>query len=111
MFACPKASEDQEALIQAATSGNPQFFLGTDSAPHEQHRKQSACGCAGIYSAHAALELYATVFERQGALDRLENFASVCGAQYYDLPLNSGTITLMRSSWRVPEQLIMRVVH
>jgi dihydroorotase len=95
----------REALIEAATSGNPKFFLGTDSAPHARGLKEAACGCAGIYTAHAAIELYAAAFEEAGALDKLEGFASVFGAQFYGLPLNDGTITLAREEWRVPERL------
>jgi dihydroorotase len=95
----------REALVEAATSGNPKFFLGTDSAPHPRGAKEAACGCAGIYTAHAAIELYAAAFEEAGALDRLESFASVFGAQFYGLPLNQGTITLARQEWRVAERL------
>jgi dihydroorotase len=93
------------ALVRAATSGNPKFFLGTDSAPHNRRAKESACGCAGIYSAHAALELYAEVFEQAGALDRLEAFASHYGADFYRLPRNSESVTLVKESWQVPEEL------
>jgi dihydroorotase len=97
-----KRERDRVALLEAATSGDARFFLGTDSAPHSRTSKESACGCAGIYSAHAAIELYASVFEDAGALDKLENFASVFGAQFYGLPLNSEFITLNRNSWTVP---------
>ena len=100
-----KRESHREALVEAAISGNPKFFLGTDSAPHARPTKETACGCAGIYTAHAAIELYATAFEEAGALERLEGFASVFGAQFYGLPLNDGTITLERSQWRVPERL------
>jgi dihydroorotase len=100
-----KRESHREALVEAATSGNPKFFLGTDSAPHARSAKEAACGCAGIYSAHAALELYAAAFEEAGALDKLEGFASVFGAQFYGLPLNAGSITLERTEWRVPERL------
>jgi dihydroorotase len=100
-----KRERHREALVEAATSGNAKFFLGTDSAPHARSAKEAACGCAGIYTAHAALELYAAAFEEAGALDRLEGFASVFGAQFYGLPLNAGTITLERAEWRVPERL------
>jgi dihydroorotase len=93
------------ALRAAATSGNPKFFLGTDSAPHERHAKESACGCAGIYNAPYALESYAAVFEAEGALDRLEAFASEHGPRFYGLPLNSGTITLERVGVTVPARL------
>jgi dihydroorotase len=100
-----KREVHREALVEAATSGNPKFFLGTDSAPHARNTKEVACGCAGIYTAHAALELYAAAFEEAGALDKLEGFASVFGAQFYGLPLNDGTVTLVREEWRVPERL------
>jgi dihydroorotase len=100
-----KRESHREALVEAATSGNPKFFLGTDSAPHPRGAKEAACGCAGIYTAHAALELYATAFEEAGALDKLEGFASVFGAQFYGLPLNEGTISLERAEWRVPERI------
>ena len=100
-----KREPHREALVEAATSGNPKFFLGTDSAPHARGAKEAACGCAGIYTAHAAIELYAAAFEEAGALDKLEAFASVFGAQFYGLPLNAGSITLERAEWRVPERL------
>lgn len=100
-----KRESHREALVEAATSANPKFFLGTDSAPHARSAKEAACGCAGIYTAHAALELYAAAFEEAGALDRLEGFASVFGAQFYGLALNEGSITLERSEWRVAERL------
>ncbi len=100
-----KRETDREALVDAATSGNPKFFLGTDSAPHARGAKEAACGCAGIYTAHAALELYAAAFEEAGALDKLEGFASVFGAQFYGLPLNRGSVTLAREEWRVAERL------
>jgi len=95
----------RQALIEAATSGNPRFFLGTDSAPHPVPLKESACGCAGIYSAHAAIEFYASVFEQTGRLDRLEAFASFHGADFYRLPRNRDYITLIRQPWKIPEQL------
>lgn len=100
-----KREADREALVEAATSGNPKFFLGTDSAPHALDTKETACGCAGIYTAHAALELYAVAFEEAGALDKLEGFASVHGPQFYGLPANESTITLVREGWDVPERL------
>jgi dihydroorotase len=100
-----KRESHREALVEAATSGNPKFFLGTDSAPHPRGAKEAACGCAGIYTAHAAIELYAAAFEEAGALDRLEGFASVFGAQFYGLPLNEDSITLVRSEWCVAERL------
>lgn len=97
-----KRSSHQAALLQAATSGDPRFFLGTDSAPHAQSAKESACGCAGCYSAHAAIELYAAVFEQAGALDKLEGFASFFGADFYGLPRNQERITLEKKAWTVP---------
>lgn len=98
-----KRERDRESLIEAATSGLPQFFLGTDSAPHAKTAKESPCGCAGIYSAPAAIELYARAFERSSRLDRLEAFASFHGADFYGLPRNGETVTLERRSWTVPE--------
>jgi len=100
-----KREEHREALVEAATSGNPKFFLGTDSAPHARPTKETGCGCAGIYTAHAAIELYAIAFEEAGALDKLQGFASEYGAQFYGLPLNQGTITLAREEWTVPETM------
>ncbi|MDP3520154.1 MAG: dihydroorotase [Hydrogenophaga sp.] len=91
------------ALVNAATSGNPRFFLGTDSAPHPAHLKEHATGCAGCYTAHAAIEMYAEAFDAAGALDKLEGFASFFGADFYGLPRNTGTITLKRESWTPPE--------
>ncbi len=98
-----KRASDQQALIQAATSGEKQFFLGTDSAPHTQNSKESPCGCAGVYSAHAALPLYTSIFEQANALDKLEGFASHFGPDFYGLPRNSKKITLIKESWQVPE--------
>ena len=98
-----KRETHREALIAAATSGDRKFFLGTDSAPHERQRKETSCGCAGIYTAHAALELYAEVFETAAALDKLEGFASHFGPDFYRLPRNSHTITLEKVDWTVPE--------
>ena len=98
-----KRNTHQQALIKAATSGNAKFFLGTDSAPHAQHAKETACGCAGIYSAHAAIELYAEAFDAADALDKLEGFASHFGADFYQLPRNNTTITLIKKSWEVPD--------
>ena len=98
-----KRERDREALLAAATSDDPRFFLGTDSAPHARHTKENACGCAGIFSAHAAIELYAEAFESAGKLDRLEAFASERGADFYGLPRNAGTITLRKESWNVPD--------
>lgn len=102
-----KRNTHQQALIAAATSGNPKFFLGTDSAPHTRGKKESACGCAGCYTHHAALELYAAAFEKAQRLDKLEGFASVFGADFYGLPRNSETVTLRRQAWQVPETLAL----
>ena len=93
------------ALVAAATSGNSKFFLGTDSAPHAKHTKEAACGCAGMYTAHAAIELYAEAFEAANALDKLEAFASFYGADFYGLPRNTDTVTLVKQSWQVPNSL------
>ena len=100
-----KREEHREALVEAAVSGNPKFFLGTDSAPHARRAKETACGCAGIYTAHAAIELYAVAFEEVDALERLEGFASQFGARFYGLPENQDSITLVREEWRVPERI------
>lgn len=100
-----KRETHRQALLKAATSGSAKFFLGTDSAPHARHTKEAACGCAGMYTAHAALELYAEAFESVGALDKLEAFASFNGPDFYRLPRNSGTVTLRRESWTVPATL------
>lgn len=97
-----KRETHREALVAAATSGDPRFFLGTDSAPHARHTKEHACGCAGCYSAPIALELYAEAFEDAHALDRLEGFASRFGADFYGLPRSGDTVTLERTSWEVP---------
>ena len=97
-----KRESHRRALLAAATSGSPRFFLGTDSAPHPQSAKHSACGCAGIYTAHAALGLYAEAFESEGALERLEGFASCFGPDFYGLPRNRERIELVRESWEVP---------
>jgi len=97
-----KRNIHQQALVKAATSGSAKFFLGTDSAPHAQHAKESACGCAGCYTAHAAIELYAEVFEQENALDKLEAFASLNGPAFYQLPVNKDKITLVKKSWQVP---------
>ncbi|MDZ4730281.1 MAG: dihydroorotase, partial [Xanthomonadales bacterium] len=97
-----KRETHRQALLAAATGGNPKFFLGTDSAPHARHSKESACGCAGIYTAHAAIELYAEAFDSAGRLDRLEAFASHHGPDFYELPRNSDRITLQRRAQRVP---------
>ncbi|MBI2745614.1 MAG: dihydroorotase [Burkholderiales bacterium] len=98
-----KREVHRQALVAAATSGNPKFFLGTDSAPHPVHLKEHATGCAGCYTAHAAIEMYAEAFDAAGALDRLEGFASFFGADFYGLPRNTGTIRLRRESWTPPE--------
>jgi len=100
-----KRNIHQRALIKAATSGSAKFFLGTDSAPHEQGKKESACGCAGSYTAHASIELYAEVFEQADALDKLEAFASFNGPDFYGLPRNNDTITLQKSDWTVPSSM------
>ena len=100
-----KRRKHRQALRKAAISGNPKFFLGTDSAPHERHEKESACGCAGIFSAPNAIESYAQTFEEEGALDKLEAFASEFGPRFYDLPLNEGQITLHRDRVPVPDEL------
>jgi len=100
-----KREAHRQALVAAATSGNSRFFLGTDSAPHARRAKEAACGCAGIYTSHAAIELYAEAFEAAGALDKLEAFASFHGADFYGLPRNATNITLVRRPWTVPEEL------
>lgn len=100
-----KREQHRAALVEAATSGNRKFFLGTDSAPHSRNAKESSCGCAGMYTAHAAIELYAEVFDMAGALDRLEGFASFHGADFYGLPRNRGKITLERKEWIAPSEL------
>ena len=97
-----KRESHRQSLVNAATSGNPKFFLGTDSAPHLTHTKEHACGCAGCFSAHAAIELYAEAFEQADALDKLEAFASFYGSDFYRLPRNTATITLQQSTWTVP---------
>jgi dihydroorotase len=97
-----KGEPHRAALIEAVASGTPRLFLGTDSAPHARHAKESACGCAGIFSAHAALELYAEAFEAAGALARLEAFAAFHGADFYRLPRNQETVTLVKEAWEVP---------
>ncbi|MCP4290861.1 MAG: dihydroorotase, partial [bacterium] len=104
MFCLPilKREKHREALVRAATSGSGKFFLGTDSAPHTLSNKENGCGCAGIYTAHAAMEFYAEVFEQAGALDKLEGFASFYGADFYGLPRNNGQITLEKQEWVVP---------
>jgi dihydroorotase len=100
-----KRESHRRALLEAATSGNPRFFLGTDSAPHAQHLKEHACGCAGCYTAPHAMELYAAAFESVGRLDRLEGFASLHGPDFYRLPRNTDTVTLHRETWTIPESL------
>ena len=99
-----KRDTHQQALLAVIRSGNHKFFLGTDSAPHAKHKKESACGCAGIFSAHAAIEIYTSIFEQQDALDKLEAFASFNGPAFYGLPRNSKTITLVKEDWQIPEE-------
>ncbi|KES21575.1 MULTISPECIES: dihydroorotase [Pseudomonas] len=100
-----KRNVHQEALLDAATSGSPKFFLGTDSAPHARHAKEAACGCAGCYTAYAAIEMYAEAFEQRNALDKLEAFASFHGPDFYGLPRNADSITLVREEWQAPASL------
>lgn len=100
-----KREEHRRALVEAATGGSPKFFLGTDSAPHARGAKEAACGCAGMYTAHAGIELYAEAFEQAGALDRLEAFASFHGADFYGLPRNVERVTLVKEDWQVPDAL------
>lgn len=102
-----KREHHRQALIKAATSGNPKFFLGTDSAPHLTGAKENSCGCAGCYSAYAALELYVEAFEKMNALDKLEGFASLFGANFYQLPRNTKTITLQKQAWTIPDNYIV----
>ena len=106
-----KRNTHQEALRQVVASGNPKFFLGTDSAPHEKNKKENACGCAGCYSAWSALELYAQVFEELGALEKLEGFASHYGADFYGLPRNDTTVTLIKQEWQVPREITLPNGH
>ncbi|MEM8807471.1 MAG: dihydroorotase, partial [Cyanobacteria bacterium P01_G01_bin.38] len=100
-----KREHHRQALLQAATSGNPKFFLGTDSAPHTRNSKESACGCAGCFSALHAMALYADVFERANALEKLEAFASFYGPDFYQLPRNTEQITLTKTTWRIPDEV------
>ncbi|ABV38199.1 Dihydroorotase [Shewanella sediminis HAW-EB3] len=102
-----KRNIHQEALRAAIATGSSKFFLGTDSAPHEKHRKESACGCAGCYSAWSALELYAQVFDDLGIIDKLEGFASIHGPDFYGLPRNTSTVTLVKEKWTVPSEIIL----
>ncbi len=102
-----KRNTHQQALRDVVASGSRKFFLGTDSAPHARHKKENACGCAGCYSAWSAIELYAEVFEQLGDVTKLEGFASEYGADFYGLPRNTGTITLVKSAWQVPEQITL----
>ena len=102
-----KRSSHQQALRKAVASGSDKFFLGTDSAPHAKHAKENACGCAGCYSAWSALELYTQVFDELNALDKLEGFASFHGADFYGLPRNKGTVTLVKQSWTVPDSVVL----
>jgi dihydroorotase len=101
-----KAEIHRQALLQAATSGSPKFFLGTDSAPHTTDTKEAACGCAGVYTAHAAIELYAEAFDRVGALDKLEDFGSSFGADHYGLERSTATIVLEKKPWKVPKSYV-----
>jgi dihydroorotase len=107
MYCLPVAKREEHRLMlrRAATTGNPKFFLGTDSAPHHRHTKETACGCAGIFNAPFALESYLQVFDEAGALDRFEGFASEHGARFYGLPLNEGTVTLERRPVSVPSEV------
>jgi dihydroorotase len=98
-----KRERDRLALLGAATGGNPKFFLGTDSAPHERSAKENSCGCAGMFTAHAAIELYAEIFDAAGCIGRLEAFASHFGADFYRLPRNEETITLIKETWVPPK--------
>lgn len=109
MYCLPvlKREMHRQALVAAATSGNPKFFLGTDSAPHARNAKETACGCAGMYTSHAGIELYAEVFEAAGAMDKLEAFASLHGPDFYGLPRNKDSITLHKKSWKVPTELAL----
>ncbi|WP_199611416.1 dihydroorotase [Flocculibacter collagenilyticus] len=102
-----KRNTHQQALRKAVASGSPKFFLGTDSAPHEKDKKENACGCAGCYSAWSALELYAQVFDELNALDKFEGFTSHHGPDFYGLPRNTGTVTLVKESWTIPEQITL----
>jgi dihydroorotase len=102
-----KRNIHQQALRDVVATGSKKFFLGTDSAPHEKHRKESACGCAGCYSAWSALELYAQVFEELGQIEKLEGFASQYGPDFYGLPRNTTTVTLVKEEWTIPEEIIL----
>jgi dihydroorotase len=102
-----KRNTHQEALREVVASGSAKFFLGTDSAPHEKHAKESACGCAGCYSAWSAIELYAQVFEDLGCLEKLEGFASHYGPDFYGLPRNKGTIILVKQAWTIPDEITL----
>ena len=102
-----KRDTHQKALLEVIRSGNNKFFLGTDSAPHAKHKKENACGCAGIFSAHAAIEIYTSIFEQQGVLDKLEAFASFNGPDFYGLPRNSKTITLIKEEWKIQDEYPM----
>ncbi len=99
-----KRNTHQQALLNVIRSGSNKFFLGTDSAPHAKHKKESACGCAGVFSAHAAIEIYTMIFEQQNALGKLEAFASFNGPDFYGLPRNNKTMTLVKKSWQIPEE-------
>lgn len=106
-----KRQEHQAALLVAATSGSPKFFLGTDSAPHAKSKKEAACGCAGVYTAYAAIELYAEAFEMMGKLDKLEAFASFYGPDFYGLPRNEQKITLVKDEWKIPKSICLGNDH
>ncbi|MGH1469734.1 MAG: dihydroorotase [Cellvibrionaceae bacterium] len=106
-----KSNRHQQALIKAAVSGNPKFFLGTDSAPHATDKKENACGCAGCYTSHASLEMYAEVFEKENALDKLEDFASHFGPDFYGLSRNTSTITLTKNTWTIPDSISLGQYH
>ncbi|WP_223670332.1 dihydroorotase [Kangiella shandongensis] len=106
-----KRQEHQAALLVAATSGSPKFFLGTDSAPHAKSKKEAACGCAGVYTAYAAIELYAEAFEMMGKLDKLEAFASFYGPDFYGLPRNEQKITLVKEEWKIPSSICLGNDH
>ena len=107
MYCLPilKREEHRQALLGAISSGSPKFFLGTDSAPHAKHAKESSCGCAGCFSAYSAIELYAEAFESVGCLNKLENFASVNGAKFYGLDVNTKKVKLEEKSWVIPESV------
>ncbi len=106
-----KRLKDQKILIEAATSGNPKFFLGTDSAPHLEHKKLSSCGCAGIFNTPVAIEICASIFEKNNALNKLEAFTSINGANFYRLPINNKKITLIKNKWQVPSKYYFNCLY